>query len=97
MKFKRWSLHKNIEEIIKRALVVLDSMNFNELNVDEDLLDSNNTSSEEPLALVAYLFKDIIIEISQDEETAESARKAFFGLRLTGTEMIPPDILALVT
>ena len=95
MKFKRWSLHKNIEEIIKRALVVLDSMNFIELNVDEE--DSNNSSSEEPLALVAYLFKDIIIEISQDEETAENARQAFFGLRLTGTEIIPPEILALVT
>ena len=72
-------------------------MNFNDLNIDEDLSDSNNTSSEKPLALVSYLFKDIIIEISQDEETAENARKAFFGLRLTGTEMIPPDILALVT
>ena len=68
-------------DITERVTRVLDTMDMDELDLNQDLIAQMDSLSEDPICRIASIFKDVVNEYGIDEESAERARKAFFALK----------------
>ena len=51
------------------------------MDIDRTLLDNLPVNSDEPMFLAAECFRDTLIEIGVNEESAETARRTFLALK----------------
>lgn len=64
-----------------RITKILHSPNTEEMDIDRALLENLPVNSNEPMFLAAECFRDTLIEIGVNEESAETARRTFLALK----------------
>ena len=64
-----------------RITKILDCQNTGDLDIDRVMLDNLPINSNEPMFIAAECFKETLMEIGLQEESAETARRAFLTLK----------------
>ena len=68
-------------DVIERVAKVLNTTDLSDLDHDSHLLEEMDRTSEDPLYLIASIFKEVLLSFGIDAESAEKARKTFFALK----------------
>ena len=69
-----------------RITKILHCQNSLELEIDKHVLQSAQINSDDPMYFAAECFRDTLIEIGVNEESAETARKTFIALKCSSVE-----------
>ncbi len=69
------------QDLVNRITKILHSQNTEEMDIDRSMLENLPVNSDEPMFLAAECFRETLIEIGVNEESAETARRTFLALK----------------
>ena len=82
-----FELHEAKQELVNRITRILHCQNTEDLEIDRMQLDNLPYNSDDPMFLAADCFHDSLIEIGVNQDSAETARKAFLSLKKNTMEV----------
>ena len=81
-----FDFHDQRQELVARISKILHCQSSDDLEIDKNILQSAQINSDEPMFFAAECFRDTLIEIGVNEESAETARKTFIALKSSTAE-----------
>ena len=69
------------DELVDRITKILDCQNTGDLDIDKAMLENLPMNLNQPMFIAAECFKETLIEVGINEDSAETARRAFLTLR----------------